>query len=247
MTKPKILGVIPARYGSSRFPGKPLAKIGDLPMIAWTYKNSLKSSLLHDVVVATDDERILQIVSENGGKAVMTSADHPSGTDRIREVTLKYPDSGIIINIQGDEPGIESELIDGVAKLKLERPDWAMSTAAVQLEENEIQDPNRVKVVLDKNGRALYFSRSAIPSQFKKTVPAYRHLGIYGYDRDFLLGYPDLPPSALEESESLEQLRAMEAGHSIGVYIASRAALSVDTPEDLELVVEDFKKKGLIP
>lgn len=101
-------------------------------------------------------------------------------------------------------------------------------------------------MVLDKNGKALYFSRSAIPSQFKKTVPAYRHLGIYGYDRDFLLGYPELPPSALEESESLEQLRAMEAGHSIGVYIASRAALSVDTPEDLELVVEDFKKKGLI-
>lgn len=137
MTKPKILGVIPARYGSSRFPGKPLAKIGNLPMIAWTYKNSLKSSLLHDVVVATDDERILKVVLDNGGKAVMTSADHPSGTDRIREVALKYPDSGIIINIQGDEPGIESELIDGVAKLKLERPDWAMSTAAVLLEEKK--------------------------------------------------------------------------------------------------------------
>ncbi|TGL60649.1 3-deoxy-manno-octulosonate cytidylyltransferase [Leptospira sarikeiensis] len=247
MTGPKILGVIPARYGSSRFPGKPLAQIGNFPMIAWTYKNSLQSSLLHEVVVATDDERIRKAVLDNGGKVVMTSPDHPSGTDRIREVSLQYPDSGIIINIQGDEPGIESELIDGVAKLKLDRKDWAMSTAAVLLEENEISDPNRVKVVLDKNGKALYFSRSPLPSQFKKTVPAYRHLGIYGYDRDFLLGYPDLPPSALEESESLEQLRAMEAGYSIGVYITSQAALSVDTPDDLDLVIRDFKKKGLIP
>ncbi|TGK02753.1 3-deoxy-manno-octulosonate cytidylyltransferase [Leptospira langatensis] len=246
MTGPKVLGVIPARFGSSRFPGKPLAMIGNLPMIAWTYKNSLKSSILTEVVVATDDERIRKAVLENGGKVAMTSPDHPSGTDRIREVALQYPEYGIIINVQGDEPGIESELIDGVAKLKLDRKDWAMSTAAVLLEENEISDPNRVKVVMDRNGRALYFSRSPLPSQFKKTVPAYRHLGIYGYDRDFLLGYPELPPSNLEESESLEQLRAMEAGHSIGVYIASRAALSVDTPEDLNIVVEDFKKKGLI-
>ncbi|TGK06769.1 3-deoxy-manno-octulosonate cytidylyltransferase [Leptospira semungkisensis] len=246
MTGPKVLGVIPARFGSSRFPGKPLAMIGNLPMIAWTYKNSLKSSLLTEVVVATDDERIRKAVLDNGGKVAMTSPDHPSGTDRIREVALQYPDFGTIINVQGDEPGIESELIDGVAKLKLDRKDWAMSTAAVLLEEKEITDPNRVKVVMDKNGRALYFSRSPLPSQFKKTVPAYRHLGIYGYDRDFLFGYPELPPSPLEESESLEQLRAMEAGHSIGVYIAAKAALSVDTPEDLDIVIEDFKKKGLI-
>ncbi|MFB5652677.1 3-deoxy-manno-octulosonate cytidylyltransferase [Leptospira wolffii] len=246
MTSPKVLGVIPARYGSSRFPGKPLALIGKLPMILWTYKNSLKSSSLQEVVVATDDERIYRTVIENGGRAMMTSPDHPSGTDRIREVALQYPDYGVIVNIQGDEPGIESELIDGVANLKISKKEWAMSTAAVLIEDSDIGDPNRVKVVMDRNGKALYFSRSPLPSQFKKKVPAYRHLGIYGYDRDFLLGYPDLPPSALEESESLEQLRAMEAGHSIGVYITKQAALSVDTPEDLEIVIQDFRKKGLV-
>ncbi len=246
MAGSKVLGVIPARFGSSRFPGKPLARIGDLPMIVWTYKNSLKSSILNDVVVATDDDRIFNIIKENGGNAMMTSPDHPSGTDRIREVALKYPDAGTIINIQGDEPGIESELIDGVAKLKIERKEWAMSTAAVLLDDADISDPNRVKVVMDKNGRALYFSRSPLPSQFKKKVPSYRHLGIYGYDRDFLLAYPDLPTSDLEESESLEQLRALEAGYSIGVYITQLAALSVDTPTDLEIVIGDFRKKGLI-
>lgn len=246
MAGSKILGVIPARYGSSRFPGKPLARIGNLPMILWTYQNSLKSSLLNEVVVATDDDRIYRAVTEHGGKAVMTSPDHPSGTDRIREVALLYPDFGVVVNIQGDEPGIEADLISGVAELKVRRKEWAMSTAAVLMDEADIADPNRVKVVLDANGKALYFSRSPIPSQFKKKVPVYRHLGIYGYDRDFLLSYPELPPSALEESESLEQLRAIEAGHSIGVYLTEEAALSVDTPEDLEIVIQDFKKKGLL-
>ncbi|TGK20769.1 3-deoxy-manno-octulosonate cytidylyltransferase [Leptospira fluminis] len=246
MSSPKVLGVIPARFGSSRFPGKPLALIGDIPMILWTYKNSLKSSLIDELVVATDDERILMTVLDNGGNAVMTATDHPSGTDRIREVAGRFPDFGVVVNIQGDEPGIESELIDGVAKLKIERKSWEMTTAAVPLEDSEIGDPNRVKVVMERSGRALYFSRSAIPSQFKKTVPAYRHLGIYAYDRDFLTGYPDLPASPLEESESLEQLRALEAGYSIGVYVAKRAALSVDTPKDLESVIADFRAKGLI-
>ncbi|PJZ71456.1 3-deoxy-manno-octulosonate cytidylyltransferase [Leptospira perolatii] len=242
----KILGVIPARFASTRFPGKPLTMIGHYPMIVWTYQNSLKSSLLDDLVVATDDERILNEVIKHGGKAVMTSSEHPSGTDRIREAALAFKDASIIVNIQGDEPGIEADLIDGVARLKAEHKNWEMSTAAVRMNSAEIGDPNRVKVVMDRNGRALYFSRSAIPSQFKKDVPCYRHLGIYAYDRDFLLGYPDLPNSPLEESESLEQLRALEAGFSIGVYIAASAALSVDVPNDLEPVIAEFRKKGLI-
>ncbi|TGL65832.1 3-deoxy-manno-octulosonate cytidylyltransferase [Leptospira kmetyi] len=243
----KILGVIPARYASSRFPGKPLAKIGDKTMIEWTYRNASRSTTLSELVVATDDERIHDVVLKFGGKSVMTSSDHPSGTDRIIEVAEKFPDFSVIVNIQGDEPGIEPELVDGVASLKASHPEWTMSTAAVPiLESSHGTDPNRVKVIMDQNGKAIYFSRSLIPSQFKATVPLYRHLGIYGYDRDFLLKYNSLPKSALEESESLEQLRAIEAGYGIGVYLAKEAGLSVDTPGDLEIVIEDFKKRKWI-
>ncbi|TGL92053.1 3-deoxy-manno-octulosonate cytidylyltransferase [Leptospira barantonii] len=243
----KILGVIPARYASSRFPGKPLVKIGDKTMIEWTYRNASRSTTLSELVVATDDERIHEVVLKFGGKSVMTSADHPSGTDRIIEVAEKFPDYSVIVNIQGDEPGIEPELVDGVASLKASHPEWTMSTAAVPLLEiSHGTDPNRVKVIMDQNGKAIYFSRSLIPSQFKVMVPLYRHLGIYGYDRDFLLKYNSLPKSALEESESLEQLRAIEAGYGIGVYVAKEAGLSVDTPADLEIVIEDFKKRKWI-
>ncbi|TGN01415.1 3-deoxy-manno-octulosonate cytidylyltransferase [Leptospira yasudae] len=240
----KILGVIPARYASSRFPGKPLAKIGDKTMIEWTYRNASRSATLSELVVATDDERIHDVVLAFGGKSVMTSADHPSGTDRIIEVAEKFPEFSVIVNIQGDEPGIEPELIDGVASLKASHPEWTMSTAAVPLlDPSHGTDPNRVKVIFDQNGKAIYFSRSLIPSQFKAKVPLYRHLGIYGYDRDFLLKYNSLPKSNLEESESLEQLRAIEAGYGIGVFLAKEAGLSVDTPADLKIVIEDFKKR----
>ncbi|TGK34356.1 3-deoxy-manno-octulosonate cytidylyltransferase [Leptospira gomenensis] len=240
----KILGVIPARYASSRFPGKPLAKIGNKTMIEWTYRNAFRSSTLSELVVATDDDRIHKEVLRFGGKSVMTSVDHPSGTDRIIEVADRFSEYSIIVNIQGDEPGIEPELIDGVAGLKAKHPEWAMSTAAVPISDPaQGLDPNRVKVIVDRNGKAIYFSRSLIPSQFKATVPLQRHLGIYAYDREFLLQYNSLPKSILEESESLEQLRAVEAGYGIGVYTAKEAGLSVDTPEDLELVVEDFKKR----
>jgi 3-deoxy-manno-octulosonate cytidylyltransferase (CMP-KDO synthetase) len=243
----KILGVIPARYASSRFPGKPLAKIGDKTMIEWTYRNASRSSTLSELVVATDDQRIHDVVLGFGGKSVLTSPDHPSGTDRIIEVAEKFPDFPVVVNIQGDEPGIEPELIDGVASIKVSHPEWTMSTAAVPLlDPTHGSDPNRVKVIIDQNGKAIYFSRSLIPSQFKATVPLYRHLGIYGYDREFLLKYNFLPKSNLEESESLEQLRAIEAGYGIGVFLAKEAGLSVDTPEDLEIVIQDFKKKGWV-
>ncbi|PJZ53993.1 3-deoxy-manno-octulosonate cytidylyltransferase [Leptospira adleri] len=243
----KILGVIPARYASSRFPGKPLAKIGDRTMIEWTYRNASRSSTLSELVVATDDERIHQTVIGFGGMSVLTSPEHPSGTDRIIEVAEKFSEYPVIVNIQGDEPGIEPELIDGVASMKASHPEWTMSTAAVPLlDPAHGTDPNRVKVIVDHNGKAIYFSRSLIPSQFKVKVPLFRHLGIYGYDREFLLKYNSLPKSNLEESESLEQLRAIEAGYGIGVYLAKEAGLSVDTPEDLEIVILDFKKREWI-
>lgn len=185
-----IIGIIPARFGSTRFPGKPLAKIGHKTMIEWTYIHSSKSKLLNKIYVATDDSRIEAEVLSFGGNVIMTSPNHPTGTDRLIEVTKKFPDASIIVNIQGDEPGIESELIDGVIQLKKDRRDWEMTSAAVKINDNsELKDPNRVKVVFDKNNKALYFSRSLIPSLFKKNVPVYRHLGIYCYERECLLNY----------------------------------------------------------
>ncbi len=232
----KILGIIPARFASTRFPGKPLAVIANKTMIEWTYLNSKKSKILSDVIVATDDERIEKEVKKFGGKVFMTDKNHESGTDRIIEVA-KEISADIIVNIQGDEPAIEPALIDGVAKLKLDNPQWEMTSAAILVtDKREFTDPNRVKVVFDNNGRALYFSRSLIPSQFKMPSEVYRHLGIYAYEKDFLLGYNSLPESDWEKSESLEQLRAIQAGYSIGIFIAEEAALSIDTPEDLEKI-----------
>lgn len=244
--KPNVVGIIPARYASTRLPAKPLAKIGNRTMIEWTYLHAKKSSLLSDLIVATDHEEIYNTVLSSGGKAMMTREDHPTGTDRLIEVTEKLSSADIIVNIQGDEPGIEAELIDGVIELKLKHRDWEMTSAACKMKEEEFSDPNRVKVVFDRNHRALYFSRSLIPSLFKNKTDVFRHLGIYSYERNFLLQYNSLPASELERSESLEQLRAIENGNSIGIYIAESAGLSVDSPEDLEQVILDFRKKGLI-
>ncbi|MCE9499399.1 MAG: 3-deoxy-manno-octulosonate cytidylyltransferase [Leptospira sp.] len=242
----RILGVIPARFASTRFPGKPLALIGNKPMIEWTYINASKSKLLSGLVVATDDERILSAVKKFGGKAIMTSVEHKQGTDRIIEA-VQNESAEIIVNIQGDEPGIEPSLIDGVIKTKVEHPEWEMSSAAVRISDKaEYGDPNRVKVVFDRNGKANYFSRSLIPSQFKSPSDVYRHLGIYAYEKSFLMHYNSLPKSDWEESESLEQLRAIQAGYAIGIYLAEHAGLSVDSPEDLEAVQKDFRLKGLI-
>ena len=242
-----VIGVIPARYGSTRFPGKPLAKIGTKPMIQWTYENARKSKSLMDLYVATDDDRIFNEVLSFGGKVVLTSSHHPTGTDRLIEVGKIFPPDSILVNIQGDEPGIDPTLIDGVVDLKKLHRDWEMTTAAVEItDETEKKDPNRVKVVFDRNGKALYFSRSLIPSCEKAITKVFKHLGIYTYENQFLQKYPNLPPSELERSESLEQLRALEAGHSIGVYVTDHSGLSVDVPEDLEKVQIEFKKLGWI-
>ena len=243
----KVLGVIPARFASTRFPGKPLALIGSKPMIEWTYLHSKKAKSLNELVVATDNEKIRDAVLSFGGKVAMTREDHETGTDRIIEVATQFPEYDVIINIQGDEPGIEPELIDGVVDLKLKHSDWEMTTAAVRFSEAEDPiDPNRVKVVFDQLSRANYFSRSPIPSSFKKKADYFRHLGIYGYERKFLLNYHSLPTSDWEAAESLEQLRALQNGNTIGVFLANKANLGVDSPRDLELVVEEFKKKGWI-
>lgn len=241
-----IIGIIPARYASTRLPAKPLAKIGNKTMIEWTYFHTKKAKLLSDVIVATDHEDIYNQVKNAGGKVVMTDPNHATGTDRLIEVVRGLKDVDIVVNIQGDEPGIEPELIDGVVNLKVKNRNWEMTTAACPMPKEEHLDPNRVKVVFDKNQKALYFSRSLIPSNQKQITTIYRHLGIYTYEREFLLGYNDLPESNLEKSESLEQLRAIEAGNSIGVYLTDKAGLAVDSPEDLEIVIKDFRIRGII-
>ena len=239
----KIFGIIPARFGSTRFPGKPLALILGKPMIQHTYESASRSKLLKDLIVATDDRGIFETVKSFGGKCMMTSKDHPTGTDRLIEVASSLEPNSIIVNIQGDEPDIDPDLIDGVIQLKLNHRDWEMTTGACPITEfSERTDPNRVKVVFTKEHKALYFSRSLIPS-FKKEIPVYKHLGIYCYERDVLLSYNKLPQSELEVSESLEQLRALEAGLSIGVYVTQKPSLSVDVPEDISLVEQALLKK----
>lgn len=247
MTK-KVLGVIPARYASTRFPAKPLALIGNKTMVEWTFTHSAKSKSIDYLVVATDHEEIKNTVEKFGGNVIMTREDHPTGTDRLIEVCEKLSEFEIIVNIQGDEPGIEHELIDGVVELKKKHPDWEMSTAAVPfLGSEDPKDPNKVKVVFDQHSKAHYFSRSPIPASFKKEAKYYRHLGIYCYERDFLLQYHTLPFSSWEEAESLEQLRALQAGRQIGVFLTNKANLGVDTPADLLIVQDEFQRLGLIP
>lgn len=239
----KIIGIIPARFGSTRFPGKPLVTILGKPMIEWTYRNASRSECLDELVVATDDLRIQETVRSFHGNCIMTSSSHPTGTDRMIEVAKHYPGENIFVNIQGDEPGIDPSLIDGVVSLKLEHRNWEMSTAACPIDsEGEKIDKNRVKVVFTHQKKALYFSRSLIPSLHKKNVLIYKHLGIYCYESNALLHYNSLPKSELEESESLEQLRALEAGWSIGVYLTQKAGLSVDVPDDILPVEKELKK-----
>jgi 3-deoxy-manno-octulosonate cytidylyltransferase (CMP-KDO synthetase) len=232
-----VIGVIPARYRSTRLPGKPLADILGKPMVQWVYESAIRSELLDDVVVATDDERVLRAVAEFGGRGEMTSARHTTGTDRVAEIAKKR-DAGIVVNIQGDEPFIEPDMIDEVVRPLLEDGNVPMSTLKHEiLEEEDLHNPNVVKVVTDESGFALYFSRSLIPfPRHRENHRAYEHIGLYAFRRSFLLEYARMKPTFLERTESLEQLRALERGFRIkvvetrGKYIP----LSVDTEEDLE-------------
>ena len=239
------VAIIPARYGSTRLPGKPILEearqVTGKYIIQHVYERVSSASAITRAIVATDDERILRAVEDFGGEARMTAACHRSGTDRIAEVAAGLREE-IIVNVQGDEPEILPEQVDQVTRLLQEDPEASMGTLAHPIDsEADWRDPNAVKVVLDHRGYALYFSRSPIPfvrdsSDWIKDSPArpLRHLGIYSYRREFLLSYGALPPSELEESEKLEQLRALAAGYRIKVAITPHAITGIDTREDLE-------------
>jgi len=230
--------VIPARYGSSRLPGKPLAPIDGRPMIWYVWENAVKSRCASRVVVATDDERIAEAVRGFGGEAFMTSPGCASGTDRVAETAQRLPEE-ILINLQGDEPLMHPSVIDAVAEPLLSDPEVRISTAAMTREDpDEFLRPSVVKVVVDDRGDALYFSRAPIPHYRDSGSGRYRkHLGIYGYRKNFLLGISALPPSSLEEAERLEQLRVLQSGFRIRVVDVAFDSVGVDTPEDL-LAVE---------
>lgn len=222
--------------------------IGKKPMLQWVYEAAVRCTELEKVVVATDDERIRGVVADFGGEVLMTSDRHKSGTDRLAEVAEYYKDFDVLVNIQGDEPGIDPALIAGVTALKVRHPEWEMTTAARPFKrEEDPLEPNRVKVALSKSGRALYFSRSLIPfPRNRAEQEVYLHLGIYAYQRDFLLRFRTLPASGLEQTESLEQLRALENDYQIGVYLAEDSLPAVDTPQDLAEIKSLFARRGLI-
>ncbi len=228
------MGVLPSRWGSTRFPGKPLHLIAGKPLIQHVWERCQCCSRLDEIIVATDDERIMQAVAAFGGKAVMTSPDHPTGTDRIAEALRAVPRATHIVNIQGDEPLIDPALIDELAETMANDPSLDMATAANPLHPADpaVSDPNVVKVVTALDGQALYFSRSPLPF-FRNAVeglPVLRHKGIYAYSRSFLERFVTWPPSPLEKAESLEQLRALENGASIKVILTNDTSPGVDTP-----------------
>lgn len=243
----KFLGVIPSRYASTRLEGKPLKDICGHTMVEWVYKRALKSKL-DGVVVATDDERIVDEVKSFGGNVILTRKNHINGTSRIAEVCETYSDYDVIVNIQGDEPLIEPDMINSIIDSFIEDNTIPMSTLKYKLNDMaEIENPNAVKVVTDKNDFAIYFSRSVIPYPRNLNMGNYyKHVGIYGYKRDFVMEYSKMASTPLELSESLEQLRVLENGYKIKVLETPYKIIGVDTQEELERVREYITKNNLV-
>jgi len=235
--KHRILGIIPARWASTRFPGKPLHEIAGKPLVQHVWERCQQCKLLDDVVIATDDARIQDACISFGAKVVMTSPDHPTGTDRIAEAAAALPDATHVINIQGDEPLIDPMLIDQLGQSLLDDSGVSMATAANPITDDSLMaDSNVVKVVLTNNGDALYFSRSPLPYQRSESpaLQLYRHKGIYAYRRDFLEKFVTWEPSPLELAESLEQLRALENSARIKVIVTDDESPGVDTLEQAQ-------------
>lgn len=237
-----IACIIPARYGSTRLPGKPLVMIGDKPMIQRVYEQVSKATEIEQVIVATDDQRVYDAVVAFGGQAMMTRPDHLTGTDRLAEVAATHTEIDVIINVQGDEPLIDANVIDALAREFKEDSSLQMGTVGCPLLEEEYNEPSAVKVIVNRLGNAMYFSRSLIPYPRNAFVqPPLKHVGMYGYQRQFLLNYAKMEPTPAELTESLEQLRALENGYTIRVITTDQRFIGVDTPEDLDRVNEIFR------
>jgi 3-deoxy-manno-octulosonate cytidylyltransferase (CMP-KDO synthetase) len=251
MTKsehPKVLIVIPARHASVRFPGKPLAPILGKPMIQHVFERSREAENAAKIVVATEDERIKAAVEAAGGEAVMTRADHRTGTDRVAEVAA-HIEADIYINVQGDEPLIDPGTVDAVASAMLEDDSIQLATpCSLITQKADIMDPNVVKVVRDFDGNGLYFSRAPIPwvrdTGSRVAASHWKHIGLYGYRRDTLLEFPTLPPGELERIEQLEQLRWLENGFHIRVVESEYDPVSVDVPADIEKVEKILRERA---
>jgi 3-deoxy-manno-octulosonate cytidylyltransferase (CMP-KDO synthetase) len=241
--KRRVVAVIPARYGSTRFPAKVIANLGGKPIIQWVYEKGMASKV-DEVIIATDNDIVRDVVLGFGGKVVMTSPEHPSGTDRIAEA-IKDIEADVIINIQGDEPLIPVSVIDELADKMVENKNIEMGTVAVPVDRGEVEsNPNVVKVVIDNNDFALYFSRSIIPYMRDggEDLQVYKHWGIYAYRRDVLERFVALPESSLERCEKLEQLRALENGIKIYVLKSDLESIGIDTEEDLKLAEKKIEK-----
>lgn len=245
----KVIGVIPARWGATRFEGKVLANLMGKPVVQHVWENAKKARTLDDLVVACDDERILKVVEGFGGKAVYTSPDQPSGTDRLAEV-VNPMDVDIAVNIQGDEPLVKPIMIDNLVIALQNEKIAQMATVIKKVEDDsELTNSNVVKVVIDKNGYALYFSRYAIPynrtgsGEPDKRPVYFKHIGIYAFTKDFLFTFRNLPKSSLENAEKLEQLRVLEYGYKIKTVETKLDTVGVDTPEDLRRVEDALLKE----
>lgn len=235
---PQIIGVIPARWASTRFPGKPLFHLCGKPLLQHVFERASQCQKLDAIVVATDDERIKEAAEAFGATVAMTSAEHPTGTDRIAEAAAQFPHATHLINIQGDEPLIEPTLIDQLADLLAADSGIDLITAASPIKDPaQLHDPNIVKVVLNAKNDALYFSRAPIPyPRADDLVQPLRHIGLYGYRADFLRNFVTWPPAPLELAESLEQLRALHHGARIQVVLTDHEAIGLDTPEQVSLL-----------
>ncbi|MBI2421714.1 MAG: 3-deoxy-manno-octulosonate cytidylyltransferase [Candidatus Hydrogenedentes bacterium] len=237
-TEPRVLAVVPARFASTRFPGKIITPLLGKPLVIHAYERAKQATLVTDVVIATDDRRVIDAVAPYGAHCILTRDDHATGTDRIAEVARGRSET-LIVNVQGDEALIDPRTIDATIRPLLEHPELMMSTARHRISAEEALDPNRVKVVCDEAGRALLFSRAPIPhvrdAVDREMAPAcyWQHVGLYAYRRDFLLAYAAMPQTPLEKLEKLEQLRVLERGYSIAVVDTAYEGIGVDVPEDL--------------
>lgn len=246
----RVVGVIPSRWGSTRLPGKSLLPLCGKPLIQWVVERARGARRLDELVVATDDERIRSVVEPLGVPVVMTGADHPSGTDRVAEA-VRNRQADVVVNIQGDEPLIDPALVDRLAGELIDDPAWDMATVATPLTDpRDLESRSVTKVVWNRAGQALYFSRAAIPclrdpDKIPPGLMRYRHIGLYAYRRKFLEKMVATPPCVMELAEGLEQLRALDLGARIKVITAPYAGLGVDVPEDIPRAEEALKRAGM--